>query len=872
MLKTAAIQVLEKGNLDAYGEKIDPNFNAEAIVEDTYEDISYWRLWAGNYKYAENSPVLKNAHKIVYDAITNTQRFTNKVANELVGLQENFLKKYKVEDLIAKDKDGKLTHFFEREYHYNFYYQAMDELKQNIAEELGYEDYNDINVEVLSKEDKTLRRKMWSKFFEEHSQSETILDEEGNQVTITIPAERYRNTKFDKKMQDPVYKAYYDALIKTKTEAISKLPIQYRRDRLVYLLQGVRKTQAERWLGKGSFLSKLRGSLKDSFQIDEDDTQFGEITKLSNKMVPIFFTRQIDLKDLTKDVAKSVSMFAEMAENYRQMNKISGDLGAILNVLAERNYYTDKKRRNRRKGTSSREYQALESLIESSVYGIEQRNAAEFTVPLTNVKISGNKFASKLAGLIRNVNLVGNINTILSGLFKANIDTVIEDQVGLYTTNESKNWSRLEFMKNMAHVLGEVGKAKQTNKMHLILQEAGTVDINKMLNETYRARASRKILSHDILYTGYAQADYAIKGRITLAIYDNHRLYNGKFLTRSKFYEQTAKEKNVPNNAKHRKEVQKEWEDLKKKSLYSAHQVVDGKLQIKDEFKPYVTDAVLNSVRGKVSHVTAIVDGTMSPSDKGKLSRTIAGQFLLMHRGWFVQLADTRFKKEGVNFITDEVEIGSYVASWDYIKDTFKGLYNEKTLSIFVANYKNLSPSRQRGVQRAFLDFVFLNVIAILAALANMKADDDDDFTTQFTAYQLNRLLLEQGAAFSVSELTQMLDEPVVGARFINDLASLNESYSGKEYTKGMYKGWTHRQRWWLNKIPAHKNIHELYYPEEKNKFIKQIVKSQYYEGMSDKEKHTLLAWVVSKVFPTGSFLESDQNAEIIYRDLQEED
>jgi hypothetical protein len=184
-------------------------------------------------------------------------------------------------------------------------------------------------------------------------------------------------------------------------------------------------------------------------------------------------------------------------------------------------------------------------------------------------------------------------------------------------------------------------------------------------------------------------------------------------------------------------------------------------------------------------------------------------------------------------------------------------------------HWQELSPARKRGVKKTVIDLVVLQVVAILAGLANKLADedDDDDFTTQYTAYQLNRLLLEQGAAWNINELGQMIDEPVVGAKFINSLTDINEIYSTKVYEKGPYEDWAHWEKWWFSKIPGAKNYHEFSYPEEKNKFIKQVLKSSYYEAMSDKEKHSLVSKLLTYILPS-SFLSEEENEEQLYQSL----
>jgi hypothetical protein len=387
--------------------------------------------------------------------------------------------------------------------------------------------------------------------------------------------------------------------------------------------------------------------------------------------------------------------------------------------------------------------------------------------------------------------------------------------------------------------------------MHLILQQASIADLSKMLYETNKNRLSRKLLNHDILYTTFATGDYGIKGRVTLAIYDNYRLYKGQFLTRERFYEKTAKEKNVTDNSEHRKSVSKEWSSLRDKSLYNAYEVVNGNLTVKKEFEQYVTDSVLNSVKGKVENVTTYVDGTMSPTDKGKLARSSAGDFVLMHRGWFVGMMDTRLRKEGINYITEEEEIGTYRGAVSAFHHMFwQTLVKDKAgIQASFAAWNDLSPAKKRGVQKTVLDALFLTIASFLAAIVNVAADDDEDkdWTLQYAAYQMNRLLLEQGAAWSPAELVQMIDEPVVGARMIKDIFDLQEMFNYSEvYERGMYAGKSHMKKWWMKKTPF-RNLYELQYPELKNQFIKTLTNSAVYSMLSPEEANSITATDIFK-------------------------
>jgi hypothetical protein len=879
-------RVLEKGNLNAYGEKIDPNFNADEIVEATDEDMSSWRLWLGNYKFS-NSGIIRTAHKIIFDSIAKVKRFTVQTGNEILQAQEKFIKAgYKIDELVQKDKDGKPTQYFVREINYSSYYAAIQETKANIAKALGRDDYSLIQVSLLEKDEKDVYNKFWNQFFKNNTKKVTNVNPDGTISEARMPSDKYLEKDFLKKMEDPSFSEYYNLIIAKKREAVNKLPVQYRTENLVYSLPAIRKSFLERIGSKDqSYLSKIKGITKESFFVDQDDTIFGDLQAFNNKMVPIHFTRKFDnISDLSFDIARTVTLFAEMAENYKEMNAISGDLTAVQSTLAERKY-------GKKKGIQSADYEALETMLDTHVFGVEKKNV-NFTIPendftkkigIDNKQFSWTKASQRFTSFMRTNNLAFNPATSIAGWLKGSGDSIIEDQIGIYTTNESKNWSRVEFMSNLGHVIGEIGKPKQTNKMHLILQENEIVDINRMLFETTKNRVTRKTLNRDVFYVTFASGDYGLKGRATLAVYDNHRLYNDQFITRAKFYEKTAKEKGVTNDKKHQKEVGKQWENLREKSLYNAYEVVDGKLKVKDEFAPYIPDALANSIKGKVEHLANYLDGTLSPTDKGKLSRGIAGDFLLMHRGWFIGMMDTRLKRNNVNMISEEEEVGTYRATGSFIVEAFKqSLVKDKNLKGAIVAWNNLSDPYKRGVMKTALDLLYLNIVALVAAIFNAAADDadDDDFTLQYTAYQLNRLLLEQGAAWSPAELIQMIDEPVVGARFIKDIVDITEAFNfGEVYKAGIYEDKSHARKWWMKKLPT-RNLYELQFPELKNKFIKNLIDSHYYEYFSDEQKHSIISkksmfdWLIP--FNEGYSEELQQNnvrqvVDYLEKDNQEE-
>ena len=837
-----SVEFLRNINTDSEGNKIDQNFNEEEILEVASTDTDIYRFFAGNYKWAK-SGIIRAAHKAIFDVAQRVKRFAAEKGNELLTAQVVMEKAgYKVEDLIEKT-DGKYTQYLIRREDWAGYYKARREMREEVARVLGFEDYSGINYNELNKE----QQKLYLKFINDFNAKHTILTVvDGKKMRVP----NKKNPRFAELMKNQDVRNYYDLLLQTKFDSLKKLPLQYRTPGALYLLPSIRSQFLERFFGNDkSFFGNLKEVTKEAFFLDEDDTDFGELNALNNRMVPIYFTKQFDdPSNASRDLTRSFTVFAQMAENFKEANVLAGDLETLMTQLGEREY---RKGRNTYSGLASTDYKILETLVDAHVYGIEKKDVS-FKFPdtplwkklrLANKEFSLSKAASKLSKYISTNNLALNPVTSTAGLLKGSIDSIVEDQIGLYTTTESKNWARAEFAKNLIEVLSQTGLKKQTNKMHLMLQRHGVVELNKMLRNTNKNKLLSEVTNKDLLFINFRTADYFLKGNSALSVYDNTRLVDGEFITRKNFLEKRAKE------GVNEKEARKEWKNYRDKSLYNAYEVVNGSLQIKEDWKQYVTDGVENSAAGVVQEITGRIDGTLSDTDRGALARTVHGQFILMHRGWFINMIDSRFAgmrsifrkgeaAERVNFITGESEIGIYPAMMKFIYDD---LYTAKNFLKPLYAYNNIAnPAVKRGVKKTVLDLIYLQVVAFLTAIANIAADDDDenDFMTQYTAYQMNRVLLEQSAGqplLNWSEILQIIEEPVVGVRTVKDLIDISELFNSDVYRSGMYKGHTHREKFVYKKLIGFKNIYETQFPKSKNNFLKnQIINSATYDYLSE--------------------------------------
>ena len=185
----------------------------------------------------------------------------------------------------------------------------------------------------------------------------------------------------------------------------------------------------------------------------------------------------------------------------------------------------------------------------------------------------------------------------------------------------------------------------------------------------------------------------------------------------------------------------------------------------------------------------------------------------------------------------------------------------EEGVGIRIALLSNkTTPGEMRGVKKAMLDFMYMNIVAVIAAFGNIAAEDgdEDDYTLQLAAYQLNRILLETRSFFSIREFVEMLEEPVVAARAIKDISDITNAISFGDndiITRGQYKDWTKGGKWWMKRTPF-KNIYELQFPKSKNDYIKNIIGSATYDLLRTEDGEEKDWWEYSPTGKTSGFFD----------------
>jgi len=799
------IQEINDGRLD---------IEDDILTTDANEDTNTIRRVAGTMKNASDKVL-----KLVYDSIktvkSNTYRYTFELGRELTKLQleleQTGFKDFK--SFYEVDSEGKKTGFIVSEYNRGAYYEAFDENLQAIADAFEVESYSEINQEALSKVEKKKFNTLWSKFFREHTDT--------NSFGEVVPKKsKYSNKDFSKITGNKAVYSFYNKLLKIKNTEDKKIPVQ-KADRQEYLMPQIRKDTLERLKNRdGNIFKNVKEVVKESALITEDDIEYNEQEIIKDikgnevKFLPVHYTRSLkDMDNLSEDVTSMFIAYAHMSENYKQSAEIVDDLEIVKRSIGERQISGKKLAKE---GKESNTYAMLDTFMDMHLYGNLRKK--DQVLEIGGKKINYGKALDSFNSYVRRNNLAFNVFASTASYTTGSIFSKIEDIVGQYTNQESKTFAEKEFDANLPRVMAQLGKRRPTNKMHLMFQRNGFIRDNfEDLN--VKTVAGREL--KNIFFSTYQLADYRVKGKLSVAIMDNMRLVNGEWLTKDQFKR---------NNSKlDKSEINSEWKKHRENSFYNAFEVVEGELVIKKEFKDTITPKIENNIKNRIEHIGNRADGLLSDLDKGAIFKNTWGRLIMTHRGWLVKGVEDRFKKSDINLDTGEKEEGHYRTMGSLVIGSAFEMFKEKSLSFkpYIQNYNNLEPHQKQNLRRGMAELAFITAISLLASMLESMGgeDEEDDWIYNFALYTVYRTNVEIGAFWNPGEITTLLKSP---AAAMNQLESLGEVWgivTGKAYEtieRGRFKDMTRLEKLMIQRSFM-KNFYDAQFPKEKLGYIKSI-------------------------------------------------
>ena len=158
-------------------------------------------------------------------------------------------------------------------------------------------------------------------------------------------AKKWRSKEYSYILENEPLKKYYDFYIKTNEEINRILPtdVKVKRNFVAYIHKDMVDTLAENGLSAES-LGGLYQSFVNSMEVREDDLHFGMTDPLTGNqkmIIPILYTKpltnskdEIDNSLKSKDLSRSLSLFAGMAYNYEAVSGVEDIILTMREVLS----------------------------------------------------------------------------------------------------------------------------------------------------------------------------------------------------------------------------------------------------------------------------------------------------------------------------------------------------------------------------------------------------------------------------------------------------------------------------------------------------------------------------------------------------------
>lgn len=786
--------------------------------------------------FTSNDAITRVVYKIINDVYNETHREVFNRSAKLRDLQIE-MEKAGFNDMTMfheKDANGNPTGYILAEHKWGEYAIERDKMHAAVEALFG-ESFYDIDIYTLRRSDEPANKELVKKY-DELVKAFRKKYEYFDSTTGTYHAQPLVNEEYKRVINlHPTVKAYYDELLKRHMDTKALLPKAQRTGPNKYLVPQITKNVAQLIkYSDNTLMKQLWGKTKESFIKTNMDTEFGDTggdVHASNgsaiKTVPMYYTKKLDdMKMLSNDFTTMYALFDEMATNFRALMEKQEDIELVLRLMGERSVYKTAKDKEKeesgaatglsKKGAETADYKRLIDFLDMHMFSREKK---DIKVKLKDKEIDVTKAGYKLISYLRDRNLFMQIFTIASGFIKSNIDSLLEDVYGEFSTFESKRWATLELTKLSKEYLLETGKRAKTNKVDAMFGYFGIIgNIKELFDKLDIDNALGRVGKEEIIYSGYTQVSLMTKGTFVLSLLDNYRLVNGKFIRKSEFTKLINDGQKLGA-----------WSDYKDKTLYEAYDVVNGSFKVKDEYKKYVTKEFENFIHGVIKNRTAVIEGTLNRIDKGAIFNNFLGQALMMHRSWMVSSITEGFKKKHLNPITGMEEEGfrrtgiKYIwgsAGMLYKAFSAKGLTFKQKLALI--KFRELEGYERQNIFKLAVDMSAMAVLAAFTYVVHQafKDDDEDEWWTRALCYLATRAYMEQSAMYNIKEFTGILNSPSAATSIFDTTDTLFKSFlHNSEIEYGAYEGMTQREKA-LIQLSLLKNMFELQHPEQKDKYL----------------------------------------------------
>lgn len=482
--------------------------------------------------------------------------------------------------------------------------------------------------------------------------------------------EEFKNKNWEKIQANAQLKSFYDAILQTMEEAYSLLP-NFDASKMKYIMPQMRDRDAKLIFRNRHLLTNMGASIADAFTITETDTKYNESfsERADGSLVETIPIRWVSkMKDpsiICTDIVKSVTLFYEMAQNYKNKAEVNPMLQAML-FQVQGGYSSQ----SSTKGPSE-QANRIEKFLQMYVYG-RTRTGFDSKKPMDRNAKRVSQITDTILSKAHAKLMSHNWRAVLKNFIDSFLTDMGEILSGKYITVKDALWANAEMAKELFSTTNSFGRANNKSKISALMQlngvSGGISEIFGQHNETWL----RRVVSKHFAMGEYTLVDYTFKGHLTAAIYHSIRLVKNPITKELEFMTKDQAMFHYHDAGLNMEDGVKAWKHSKI-TLWDAYNVdKQGNAVVNSRYMKYVFPKVkstgresrrlVNQVHGIIRERSSVVNGILDQSGNAAWKQNVAGALILQMRGWMItQMWDNL--KDGHDF-------AEYERQWRQVIDS----------------------------------------------------------------------------------------------------------------------------------------------------------------------------------------------------------
>ena len=795
---------------------------AEDLVKIADKDISFFDRWLDSM--ADSSDyMLKIMDQAVKKSKENARLDTIDIMKELqaatLKLEQAGIKT--TDWMFERDSEGNLTGNYISEINQGLFKEKMREMFKSLNEKYGNNPIGE-NAEKYRKE-----RQAWF-----NSNMEIVDGKKVPKLSI------YGNKAYEN--LNSAQKEYYNKIMEIKAKLDSYLPNKY--TTLTNAVK-IRKDLLERVKASDGVKSgslQLWEAVKDQFIRRTDDTDFGDratIKDFENREVqtlPIYYTKMKkgeNPNDLSTDIVSTLTAYAAMANDFKEMSKVIDVLELGRDMLREREI--TQTRGNKplvegfravgkkvestltKSGDETRFMQRLNDFFEMQVYGRYMADEGTFG----NTNIDKGKLANFVNRMTSLNTLAVNVLSGISNVVTGGVMMRIESFAGEFFSESNTLRADRNYGKALPEYLAEIGNRVKTSKLALwdelfnVLQDYET-DVREV-NFDRKTWFSR-MFGTSALFLMNNAGEHWMQNRTSLALADAYKMKSpeGKVVSL--------------------------WDAMEVVPIDENNKKLGAKLQLKkgytkEDGSAFTRDDIIAFSR-KAAAINQRMHGIYNKADRSAVQRLAVGRMGVMFRKWIKPSLNRRFKSASYNMDLQAWTEGYYTTTGRFLMQLAKEL--KEGQFALAANWNQLTKTEKANIKRAITEVGHFLAVALILGLIDWPDDEDRPWLVKMAEYQARRLYTEIGSLVPgpqmVGEGLRIIKSPAAGVNTLENTLDLvgiinplnYETIGGEDaiIQSGRYEGETKAYRLFFESpvIPMNRTIYRGLHPEEGIPFFKQ--------------------------------------------------